>query len=122
MVTVIWKTIRYSSIFSIKFFFEKSINSNVAPRFFALALLMFQWIVKTLKLWSNFFESQSDFFFFFFFFPKNFLDFKLGMIKKPSIINCNYNSWSYASVVLYDSGVTFLGERKYVNFCLLCFG
>ena len=47
----------------------------------------------------------------------------MDLIEKQSIINFNsYSCMSYASVVLSDSEVTFLGERKDVTFhpFLLC--
>ena len=42
-------------------------------------------------------------------FSKNFLDLRLDMIEKQSIINhSSYSSKSYGSVILSDSKVTFL--------------
>ena len=46
-------------------------------------------------------------------FRKNFLDFRLNMIEKKSIINLSsYSSKSYAPVVRNDSDLSFLEEEK----------
>ena len=46
-------------------------------------------------------------------FLKNFLNFRSDMMEKQGIINLSsYSIKSYASVVLSDSRVTFLGERS----------
>ena len=81
---------------------EKSINCRIASIFFASSPIS-RWIVRTVRLQSDFFESRSDF-------SKNFLDFELDTIEKQGIINlCRYNNECYAFVVLSDSEVTFLG-------------
>ena len=46
-------------------------------------------------------------------FPKNFCNFRLDMIEKLNIINLSsYSSKSYASLVLSNSEVTFLGKGR----------
>ena len=57
-------------------------------------------------------------------FPKIFLDFRSDTIEKPGIISpSNYENKSYASVVLSDSEVTFLGKGEFhiLSNSLLCF-
>ena len=50
-------------------------------------------------------------------FLKSFLDFRSYMIEKQGIINLSsYSSLSYTFVVLWDSLVSFLGEKEGCNF------
>ena len=70
-----------------------------------------------MRLLNNFFKSSSDF-------PKNFLYFGSDTIEKQGIIDLSsYSSKYYASVVLSDSEIAFLGKGKYAFkfFCLLYF-
>ena len=58
-------------------------------------------------------------------FPKNFLDFRLAMNENQGIVNLRRcSSKCYASVVLTDSDIAFLGEREnavFLSISLLCF-
>ena len=68
------------------------LETSVLPRYFCM------------YSFDDLTESQN--------FPKYFLNFGLHTAKKQSIINFNiYCSKSYASIVLRDSDVSFLGEE-----------
>ena len=64
-----------------------------------------------MKLWIDFPKSCSPF-------PKNFLVFWLDTIEKHIINLGSYSSNSYASVVVSDSEVAFLGDKENAVLCL----
>ena len=92
----------------------RNLQTIVLPQDFLHILL--QWFNE--NLWSCGLISPKTILIF----PKNFLDFSFETVEKQSIIYLSsYISKWYASVVLSDFKVTFLGEGDDAAFCPFCY-
>ena len=88
----------------------ENLRTVVLPRDFTRTRSIFRWISVSMSFWNDSFESCSNF-------SKEFSQWS-DMIEKQRIINLSSNcNTNYASKVLSDTDVTFLGEGKDATFC-----